>query len=63
MATLIVVSALIQFALAVRLSWLCRTFTPVVSGTVIMLIAATVMPIAFASLTDIPEGTFTTARS
>ena len=60
MATLIVVSALIQFALAARLSWLRRIFTPVVSGTVIMLIAATVMPIAFDSLTDIPEGTSTT---
>jgi len=59
MATLIVVSALFQFVLAARLSWLRRIFTPVVSGTVIMLIAATVMPIAFASLTDIPEGTST----
>ena len=46
--------------LAARLSWLRRIFTPAVSGTVIMLIAATVMPIAFASLTDIPEGTSTT---
>ena len=56
MASLIVVSALFQFALAARLSWLRRIFTPVVSGTVIMLIAATVMPIAFDGLTDIPEG-------
>ena len=56
MASLIVVSALFQFALASRLSWLRRIFTPVVSGTVIMLIAATVMPIAFDGLTDIPEG-------
>lgn len=60
MATLIVVSALFQFLLAARLSWLRRIFTPVVSGTVIMLIAATVMPLTFASLTDIPEGTSTT---
>ena len=56
MATLIVVSALFQFALAYKLSWLRRIFTPVVSGTVIMLISATVMPIAFDTLTDIPEG-------
>ena len=56
MASLIVVSSLIQFALAARLSLLRRIFTPVVSGTVIMLIAATVMPIVFNSLTDVPEG-------
>ena len=51
MATLIVVSALFQFALAAKLSWLRRIFTPVVSGTIIMLIAATVIPIAFDALT------------
>ena len=56
MASLIVVSSLFQFALAARLSLLRRIFTPVVSGTVIMLIAATVMPIVFGSLTDVPEG-------
>ena len=57
MASLIVVSSLFQFALAARLSLLRRIFTPVVAGTVIMLIAATVMPLVFASLTDVPEGT------
>ena len=57
MASLIVVSSLFQFALAARLSLLRRIFTPVVAGTVIMLIAATVMPIVFGSLTDVPEGT------
>ena len=57
MASLIVVSSLFQFALAARLSLLRRIFTPVVSGTVIMLIAATVMPIVFGSLTDVPEYT------
>ncbi len=55
MASLVVVSALFQFALAARLSWLRRIFTPVVTGTVIMLIAATVMPILFDMLTDVPE--------
>ena len=43
MASLIVISSLFQFALAYRLSFLRRIFTPVVAGTVIMLIAATVM--------------------
>ena len=56
MATLIVISSLFQFLLAARLSLLRRIFTPVVTGTVIMLIAATVMPIVFDTLNDVPEG-------
>ena len=56
MAALIVASSLFQFALAARLSLLRRIFTPMVAGTVIMLIAATVMPIVFGLLSDIPEG-------
>lgn len=56
MASLVVISALFQFALAARLSLFRRIFTPVVTGTVIMLIAATVMPILFSMLTDVPEG-------
>ena len=55
MASLVVISSLFQFALAAKLSWLRRIFTPVVTGTVIMLIAATVMPILFDMLTDVPE--------
>ena len=56
MATLVVISSLFQFLLASRLSLLRRVFTPVVTGTVIMLIAATVMPIVFDTLKDVPEG-------
>ena len=56
MASLIVVSSLFQFALAARLSLLRRIFTPAVSGTVIMLIPVTVMPIVFDSLKDVPDG-------
>ena len=56
MASLIVVSSLVQFLLAAWLPALRRIFTPVVTGTVIMLIAATVMPIVFDMLTEIPEG-------
>ena len=56
MASLIVVSSLFQYLMAARLSLLRRIFTPVVSGTVIMLITATVMPVVFDSLTDVPEG-------
>ena len=61
MASLIVISALFQFLLAARLSWLRRIFTPIVTGTVIMLIAATVMPIVFETLSDVPEGSPGTA--
>ena len=61
MASLVVVSALFQFALAARLSVLRSIFTPVVSGTVIMLIAATIMPIVFDMLSDAPEGTASVA--
>ncbi len=57
MASLIVVSSLFQFALAARLSLLRRIITPAVSGTVIMLIAVTVMPIVFGLLKEVPEGT------
>ena len=56
MAALIIASSLFQFALAARLSLLRRIFTPMVGGTVIMLIAATVMPIVFGLLSDVPEG-------
>ena len=56
MASLIIVSSLIQFLMAARLSLLRRILTPVVTGTVIMLIAATVFPFVFGSLTDVPEG-------
>ena len=55
LATLVVISALFQFALAARLSLLRRILTPTVAGTVIMLIAVTVMPIVFDTLGDVPE--------
>ena len=56
MTSLIVVSSLFQFLLSFRLSWLRRVLTPVVSGTVIMLITVTVMPIIFDTMTAVPEG-------
>ncbi|MDZ4731922.1 MAG: hypothetical protein SH820_18490 [Xanthomonadales bacterium] len=45
--TLIVASSLIQFLLANRLGLLRKIITPLVGGTTIMLLAVTVMPIAF----------------
>lgn len=61
LATLIVASSLFQFGLAARLSLLRRIITPVVSGTVIALIAVTIMPVVFRMLTDVPDGTPTSA--
>ncbi len=55
LGTLVAVSALFQFLLSARLSLFRRIFTPTVSGTVIMLIAVTVMPILFDMLTAVPE--------
>ena len=57
LATLVVISSLFQFALSARLSLLRRILTPTVAGTVIMLIAVTVMPIVFSMLTQVPAGT------
>ena len=56
LASLIVVSSLFQFALAAWLPLLRRIITPVVSGTVFMLIAAILIPIAFDNLQQVPEG-------
>ena len=56
MASLVVVSSLLQFALAMWLPLLRRIITPVVSGTVIMLIAYTIVPIALDLLDDVPDG-------
>ena len=56
LATLVVASSLFQFLLAARLSLFRRLVTPVVAGTVLMLIAVTVMPLVFAMVTASPEG-------
>ncbi|MCY4370900.1 MAG: hypothetical protein OXF41_16120 [bacterium] len=56
-ATLLVVCSLIQVALAWWLPTLRRIITPAVSGTVTMLIASSVLPIAFDAVRDLPTGT------
>ncbi len=53
--SLIVASSLMQFPLAHKLGLLRRIITPAVGGTAIMLIAVTVMPIAFSMLTELPD--------
>ena len=56
LATLVVASSLFQFLLAARLSLFRRLVTPVVAGTVLMLIAVTVMPLVFDMVSASPEG-------
>ena len=56
LATLVAVSAVFQFVLASRLSLLRRIITPTVAGTVIMLIAVTVMPLILDLIGRVPEG-------
>ncbi len=57
MATLIVLSSVFYFLLAWRLSLLRRVITPLVSGVVIMLLAAMAVPIIFDMIGNVPENT------
>lgn len=56
LATLVIASSLFQFLLAAKLSIFRRLLTPTVAGTVVMLIAVTVMPLVFDMVTVSPEG-------
>ena len=56
LAALVIASSLFQFALASHLSLLRRIITPLVAGTVIMLIAVTIIPIAFDMMAQVPAG-------
>ena len=56
LATVIVAGALSQFALSLWLPLLRRIITPVVTGTALMLLAATVIPIAANRVIVLPEG-------
>ena len=56
LASLVVASSLFQFLLATKLSLFRRLLTPTVAGTVVMLIAVTVMPLIFDMVTASPEG-------
>ncbi len=55
-ASLLVVCSVIQVALAWWLPTLRRIITPTVSGTVTMLVAVSVLPIAFDTVRDLPAG-------
>ena len=56
LATLVLASGLAQAAFSQRLALLHRILTPVVTGTVMMLLPVTVMPILFAMLNQLPAG-------
>ena len=56
-ASLLVICSLVQVGLAWWLPTLRRIITPVVSGTVTMLIAVSVLPIAFDAVQDLPADT------
>lgn len=55
LASLTVAAALFYIALSLWLPLLRRIITPVVSGTVLMLIAATILPVALGRVTEVPE--------
>jgi len=61
LASLIVLSSLFYLAVVTWLPLLRRIITPVVSGSVLMLIAALILPICFDRLSEVPEGTSTVA--
>ena len=55
MASLVIVSSLVQFLLSAWLPLLRRIITPVVSGTVLLLVAVMTIPIAFERVADVSE--------
>ena len=57
LASLVLVSSLFQFIISTKLSIFRRIITPTVTGTVIMLIAVSVMPVVFDLLNKVPQGT------
>ena len=56
LGSLVVASSLVQFFFSARLSLFRRLITPTVGGTVILLLAVTVFPIATDLLAQVPEG-------
>lgn len=54
-AILVIAAALFQFLISYKLALFRRLFTPTVSGTVLMLIPVSTMPVIFRLLDDIPQ--------
>ena len=61
LSSVMVVSAILLFLFIQRLSLLRRIITPTVTGTVLMLLAATVMSVLLGRMSDTPEGASDTA--
>ena len=59
LSALVICGAVAQFALATWLPLLRRIITPVVTGTALMLLAATVIPIAAGRIIALPDGAST----
>ena len=55
LASLIIVSSLVQFFVAAKMSMLRRILTPTVAGTVLMLIPVSVAPVILRYLGNLPE--------
>ena len=55
LAVLVILSSLLPLAISARLSLFRRILTPTIVGTVTMLIPATVLPVVFGRLSDVPE--------
>ncbi len=55
LSALVVVSALFQIAVSMRLSLLRRIVTPTVGGTVIILLIITIVAVIFGNIDDVPE--------
>ena len=54
LATLVVISALLQIVLSARIVWFRRILTPTVSGTMLMLLPVSAMPAVFGLLAEVP---------
>ena len=56
LAALVLVSAVFQVAVSLRLSLLRRIITPAVSGAILMLLMITLVPVLFRDLDRVPDG-------
>ena len=61
LATLAIVSGLVQVAISRQLSWVRKILTPVVTGTIVMLLSVTVIPILLRAFQQVPPGVSATA--
>ena len=59
LATLVIASSLVPVVIAMRLALFRRLLTPTIVGTVNMLVPATVLPVVFRRLGDVPAGAAT----